>query len=87
MDLLAFSRISQQRVTLSTVKLQTVVEAVLSSWQKDIEEKNARVDHSGPWPAVLAHEPTLTQVLFNLLSYALKFTTPEVPPQVRLRAE
>ena len=87
MDLLAFSRISQQRVGLTSVNLQKVVESVLSRLQKEIEEKKARVDSSGPWPAVLAHEPTLAQVLFNLLSNALKFTAPDVPPRVRLRAE
>jgi signal transduction histidine kinase len=87
MDLLAFNRISQQRVELTPVSLQTVVESVLSRLQKDIQEKNALVDSSGPWPVVLAHEPTLAQVLFNLLGNALKFTTPEVPPRVRLRAE
>jgi signal transduction histidine kinase len=86
-DLLAFSRISQQRVELKSVNLQTVVESVLSRLQKDIKEKNARVDSSGPWPAVLAHEPTLAQVLINLLSNALKFTAPETPPRVRVWAE
>jgi len=86
-DLLAFSRISQERVELTPVNLETVVESVLSRLQKDIQEKNARVESSGPWPVVLAHEPTLTQVLFNLTSNALKFVGPDVPPRVRLRAE
>jgi signal transduction histidine kinase len=86
-DLLAFSRVSQQQVELSSVNLQTVVESVLSRLQDEIQEKNALVDSSGPWPAVMAHEPTLSQVLFNLLSNALKFNVPDVPPRVRLRAE
>jgi signal transduction histidine kinase len=86
-DLLAFSRISQQRVELTSVNLQAVVASVLSRLQKDIQEKNAQVDSSGSWPFVLAHAPTLAQVLFNLVSNALKFTTPDVPPRVRLRAE
>jgi signal transduction histidine kinase len=86
-DLLAFSRISQQHVELTPVNLQTVVESVLSRLHEDIQKKNALVDSSGPWPVVLAHEATLAQVLFNLLSNALKFTTPDVPPKVRLRAE
>jgi len=86
-DLLDFSRINQQRVELTAVNLQTVVESALSRLQKDIQEKNARVESSGPWPLVLAHEPTLTQVLFNLASNALKFAAQDVPPRVQLRAE
>ena len=86
-DLLAFSRISQRQVELTSVSLNSVVESVLSRLGKDIEEKNARVESSGPWPSVLAHEPTLAQVLFNLTSNALKFITPSVPPLVRLRSE
>jgi signal transduction histidine kinase len=85
--LLAFSRISQQRVELTSVRLEAVVESVLSRLQKDIQEKNARVESSGPWPVVRAHEPTLNQVLFNLTSNALKFVAPDVPPLIRLRAE
>jgi signal transduction histidine kinase len=86
-DLLDFSRISQQRVELQSVNLQTVVESVLSRLQKEIQEKNARVYSSRLWPAVLAHEATLAQVLVNLVSNALKFTRPDVPPLVRLWAE
>jgi signal transduction histidine kinase len=86
-DLLAFSRISQQHVELASVKLNTVVASVLSRLQKDILEKKARVENSGPWPTVLAHEPTLVQVLANLLGNALKFVVKGVPPLVRLRAE
>jgi len=86
-DLLDFSRISQQHVVLAPVELKPVVESVLDRLQTDIQEKDARVECSGPWPVVLAHEPTLAQVLYNLVSNALKFVTPEVPPVVRLRAE
>jgi len=86
-DLLAFSRISQQHVELTPVKLGTVVEFVVSRLEEDIRETNGRVEGSGPWPVVLAHEPTLAQVLFNLTSNALKFVTTGVPPEVRLRAE
>jgi signal transduction histidine kinase len=86
-DLLDFSRISQQRVKLTSVNLEEVVESVLSRLQKEIQEKNARVESSGPWPVVLAHEPTLAQVLANLISNALKFIVPGVQPLLRLRAE
>jgi PAS domain S-box-containing protein len=86
-DLLAFSRISQPCVELIPVNLKGVVESVLYDLQKDAEEKHALIETSGVWPVVMAHEPTLTQVLVNLLSNALKFVNPGVPPRVRLRAE
>jgi len=86
-DLLIFSRISQQRVQLTVINLQTAIESVLARLKNDIQEKNARVESAGPWPIVLAHEPTLAQVLFNLVSNALKFVAPKVAPVVRLRAE
>lgn len=86
-DLLVFSCVSQQRTELSPVNLEAVVESALSRLQNDILEKKARVKTSGPWPRVLAHEATLSQVLFNLVSNALKFVRAEVPPRVRVRTQ
>lgn len=86
-DLLAFSRIAQRRVELTAVGLQGVVEHVLTRLQPDIAEKHACVTNPGPWPQVLAHEPTLEQVLFNLASNALKFSRPGVAPLLQVRAE
>lgn len=86
-DLLAFSRVSQLHVELTAVKLQPVVTSVLARLEKDIQKGGAHMESPGPWPVVRAHEPTLTQVLFNLTSNALKFVAPGVPPLIRLRAE
>jgi signal transduction histidine kinase len=86
-DLLAFSRVSQQQVALAPVDLAAVVESVLLRLQKDIADHDAHVDDAGPWPAVLAHEPTLAQVIFNLTCNAMKFTRPGITPRVRLRTE
>jgi signal transduction histidine kinase len=86
-DLLAFSRINQQDVTLGPLNLEPVVASVVARLQHDLGDKNAQMESSGPWPTVLAHEPTLAQVLFNLAGNALKFARPGVPSLVRLRAE
>ena len=85
--LLTFSRISQQQIQLTSVNLKTVVQSALSHLEKEIQEKAGRVEITGLWPTVLAHEPTLGQVLMNLLSNALKFVRSDTPPQIRLRAE
>jgi two-component system CheB/CheR fusion protein len=86
-DLLAFSRISQQRLELTLVSLETLVASVLLRLQTEIQEKNARVESAGPWSFVLAHETTLAQVLVNLVCNALKFAVQDVPPLIRLSAE
>jgi PAS domain S-box-containing protein len=86
-DLLAFASITQQHIELAPTDLQPVVQEVLSRLEKETAEQNAHVETIGPWPAVMAHAPTLSQVLFNLLSNSLKFAKPDVPPQIRLRAE
>jgi signal transduction histidine kinase len=86
-DLLNFSRLSQQEIELVPVDLEPVVESSLGSLEKQVEEVNARVEPIGPWPAVLAHGPTLRQVFFNLLNNAVKFVAPGVQPQVKIRAE
>jgi len=87
MNLLTFSRVSQQRVELTAVDPETVINTELSREENEIQEKHARVEVKGPWPRVLAHEPTLNQVLFNLLDNALKFTRPGAPALIRLWSE
>ena len=86
-DLLAFSRISQQRVELAAVNLKGPVDSVLSRLEDQIRDTGATVEAIGPWPLVQAHEPTLSQVLFNLMSNALKFLSPDRAPLLRLSTE
>ncbi|HEX3720756.1 MAG TPA: chemotaxis protein CheB [Verrucomicrobiae bacterium] len=86
-DLLAFSRVSQGPIDLVPVDLGALAKAVVSRLEKEIQEKNARIEMVGPWPTALAHEQTLGQVLFNLLSNSLKFTAPNTPAVVKVRAE
>jgi two-component system, chemotaxis family, CheB/CheR fusion protein len=85
--LLVFSRTSQERVELVPVSLEMAVQSVLSRLGKEIQEKNARVEVTGPWHHVLAHEPTLGQVLFNLVENVLKFVRPGALPLLRVRAQ
>ena len=86
-DLLAFSRIAQHSVELTSVDLGEVIATNVSQLESEIKEKAACVEALGPWPHVVAHEPTVTQVLTNLMTNALKFAVPGVPPRVRLWTE
>jgi PAS domain S-box-containing protein len=87
MDLLGFSRASQQRIELSPVPLESAMQIALSNLEQEIQTTQARVEATGPWPSVQAHEPTLVQVLVNLVSNALKFVRAGVPSLVRVHAE
>jgi PAS domain S-box-containing protein len=85
-DLLALSVISQQKIELAPVALETVVQSALSGCETEIVESEAHVDSNAPWPAVVAHATTLRQVLVNLIGNAVKFVAGKVP-EVRLRTE
>jgi PAS domain S-box-containing protein len=85
-DLLAFSHISQQKIALVPVALETAVQDALSGCEQEIRESHARIENIPPWPTVLAHAATLRQVLVNLIGNALKFVASKTP-QVRLRSE
>jgi signal transduction histidine kinase len=88
MDLLAFCRISRERLVLSPVNLDSVIKSVLERLAGDVEEKKARVEAAPPpWPTVLADATVLGQVIFNLVENALKFVPSDQPPLARLRAE
>ena len=85
-DLLAFSRLNQERIELSAVPLETVVRDALAVCETPIHQSRARIEVSTPLSAVLAHPATLQRVLANLISNAVKFVKAS-PPQVRIRAE
>jgi signal transduction histidine kinase len=85
-DLLALSVISQQKIELAPVALETVVQSALSGCETEIVESEAHVDSNSPWPAVVAHATTLRQVLVNLIGNAVKFVAGK-EPEVRLRTE
>ena len=86
-DLLAFAQISQQKIELAPVNLETVVQGACHGCQKEIRDGKAQVEYIAPWPAVRAHAATLGQVLTNLLANAIKFVAPGVQPRVSIRAE
>ncbi len=86
-DLLAYSRLGQTETTAQAVPLADIVaEACRSTVTDDLDGKVHLTVHE-PLPVVLAHPPTLRQVVTNLLSNAFKFVKPGTTPRVKVWAE
>lgn len=84
-DLLTYSHISkgmshQERVDLN-VKLQNVLEDL----EVEIGEKNANLN-IGPLPVITAHKRQMQQLFQNLVGNALKYSKPDVQPEITIRA-
>ncbi|MEW6497849.1 MAG: PAS domain S-box protein, partial [Cyanobacteriota bacterium] len=86
-DLLAYSRLSREEVTLTTVRLTQVVAQAQAQLQSELQERQAEITVSQHLPNVKGHRPILVQMVVNLLSNAIKFVAPEVQPQIRVWAQ
>jgi signal transduction histidine kinase len=87
LDLLAFGRAARAEIELGPVEVQAAWEAALFQCATQIEQSQAQVETIRPLASVRSHEATLTQCLANLLSNALKFVAPGVPPSICFWAE
>ncbi|HET7296105.1 MAG TPA: ATP-binding protein [Gemmatimonadales bacterium] len=86
-DLLAYSRLTRADLELAPLDLGGLVRASLQQLQADVERRRARITVDEPLPAVVAHGPTLAQVVANLIANGIKFVPPERTPEVRVKAE
>jgi PAS domain S-box-containing protein len=82
-DLLTYSRVTTKARPFVPVDLGRIAAEVMSDLQVTIEQAGARIE-LGDLPVVQADPTQMRQLLQNLLSNALKFRRPGVPPVVRI---
>jgi light-regulated signal transduction histidine kinase (bacteriophytochrome) len=82
-DLLTYSRVTTKARPFVPVDLGRIAAEVMSDLQVTIEQADARIE-LGALPEVEADPTQMRQLLQNLLSNALKFRRPGVPPVVRI---
>jgi PAS domain S-box-containing protein len=87
LDLLQYSRLNACDLELSPVDLDTALRDVLTSIEKEIQEQKAEIDVQESLGCVRAHPATIRQVLYNLISNALKFVPTGKAPHIEVRAE
>jgi light-regulated signal transduction histidine kinase (bacteriophytochrome) len=80
-DLLAYSHVSSRARPFPRVDLDRVVGGVVSDLEASLEEAQGRIE-CGSLPAVQADETQMRQLFQNLITNALKFRRPGVPPVV-----
>jgi len=73
-DLLAFSRLSRQPLSLRPVQTEAIVQSVLSDLKSQMVGRDVRVTVA-PLPECDSDQTLLKQVWVNLLSNALKYTS------------
>lgn len=86
-DLLAYSRLSQTEMRVEKIDLRKLVLEICEEMTFQIRDAGAKVQVDPFDFIVCGHQLTLRTSIQNLITNALKFTKPGVPPEVRIRAE
>jgi len=80
-DLLAFSRISTTELKFEKTELSWIVDEVKTELKDTIQEKNATIETNELGPVnIIAFQ--FRQLMYNLISNALKFSKPDVPSHI-----
>ncbi len=85
-DLLAYSRINTGERKYELTDLNELVEEVKNELKEEIIEKSAVVETSGLCKAYVVHFQ-IRQLLYNLISNALKFSRVNIPPHITITAK
>ena len=80
-DLLLYSQVSLRPKLMDEVDLNTIVHLALSDLELEIEEKKALISLA-PLPAIKGHMRQLQQLFQNLLGNALKYSKPDITPEI-----
>jgi signal transduction histidine kinase len=85
-DVLAYTRLARGEMKLVPVNLETLIEETIEQYP-ELSGARSAIEVSKPLADVVAHAPSLTQVLSNLLGNALKFARPGVPLRITISTD
>lgn len=85
-DLLNYSRVQTQGAEFESTDCNQVIESVLANLDSVIQQRGAVItcEHL---PIVMADGIQLVQLFQNLIGNALKFSSPEVAPEIKIAAQ
>ncbi len=85
-DLLDYGRLGHAKLPIHPVDTEKALNAALQQLVDVTAAKGASVLVQRPLPPVMANENVLRQILFNLLSNALIYVAPGIPPRIEVWA-
>lgn len=86
-DLLSYSRVTRQYELADNINLNEVTASVLSDLEIPITELNAEIEIVEMPVNVKADPIQMRQLFQNLISNALKFHKPGIPPKIKIESE
>lgn len=86
-DLLGYSRLSREQLSIGIVDLDPIATEVSRSVADEVEQRRGRVEIVAPLGHLVGNGRILHQILVNLVGNAIKFIPAEVKPHVRLFTE
>jgi len=85
-DLLAFSRINTTELIFEKTNLKTIFDEIRNDLKETIHEKNATIEAKNLGSAnIIAFQ--FRQLMYNLISNALKFSKPDLPSHIIIKRE
>jgi PAS domain S-box-containing protein len=86
-DLLTYGHLNHQRVLFNVVDLDAIVSEVLAGFGTEIKTRRVAIRTAGLQCRIRTDASILALILTNLISNALKFSRPEVPPEIDISAQ
>jgi PAS domain S-box-containing protein len=86
-DLLEYSRLSRAQIQLEPIDVNSVIHEAFTQLEAQINGRNALISVQDAIPTVVGHRITLTQIIVNLVSNAIKFVPADTHPQIKIWAE
>lgn len=82
-DVLAYTRITRDEIKLGPVNVGAIVEETIDQYP-ELAKARQSISLQRPLAPVLAHGPSLVQILSNLLGNAVKFGRPNIPLRIEV---
>jgi light-regulated signal transduction histidine kinase (bacteriophytochrome) len=85
-DILNYSRLSENNIQLQVVDLNALVQELMDDFELAIKDKNADIQ-VGKLPHIQGNRGQMRQVFQNIISNALKFQRPGVNPVIKIDSQ